>query len=614
MTTQQILEKYLAFYKNKDHKQVPNVSLIPEGDATLLFVNSGMFPLVPYLSGEPHPLGKRLVNVQRACRFATDLDEVGDRTHTVAFHMIGNWSLGDYFKNEQLPWAYEFLVEVVGLDPHKLIATVFQGDVDAPKDEEAIRILQDIFKKYGIEAKEGVRIFPRPKEDNWWQRGDAVGELGGPDSEVHYYLGEGSPEGKDPIVNEDEFIEIGNSVFMQYRKTETGWEELPQKNVDFGGGLERIAMVVQGKNDIFETDSFWPIIEKAQEVTGKKYHENEEITVAMRVLADHMRASVLLAMDGVRPSNKDQGYVLRRLIRRMVRAGRKLGFEKDLSVKLVGVVTETMSWLYPELTAKKDEIQNIFEMEEVKFLKTLVKGSSEVEKKLVEYGDVGGAAKKLLTTDDAVQIAFDVFQSQGYPVEFFLEDLKDRGINLDLADFDEKFPKKFEQHKEQSRSGSEQKFKGGLADNSETVVKYHTTTHLLQRALKNILGDHVRQIGSNITGERLRFDFVHNKKLTEEEISRVEKFISESVAQKYPVNYVMMPKAEAVKSGALYLVGETYPDEVKVYYIGESLERALSKELCGGPHVTNTSELGEVEIYKQETLGDGKQRVYARFK
>ncbi|RJR26935.1 alanine--tRNA ligase [candidate division WWE3 bacterium] len=605
MTTQEILTKYLEFYKKRGHKQVPNVSLVPEGDSTLLFVNSGMFPLVPYLSGESHPLGKRLVNVQRAGRFATDLDEVGDRTHTVAFHMIGNWSLGDYFKDEQLPWAYEFLIEEIKLDPNRLIATVFEGDESAPKDDESIKIIQEIFKKYGIDAKEGVRIFPRPKEDNWWQRGEAVGELGGPDSEVHYFLGEGSPEGKDPIENESEFIEIGNSVFMQYRKTETGWEELPQKNVDFGGGLERLAMVVQGKNDIFETDSFWPIIEKAQEITGKRYGESEEVTIAMRILADHMRACVLLAMDGVRPSNKDQGYMLRRLIRRMVRAARKLGFEKDLSTRLVGVVTETLSWLYPDLPGMESEIKTVFENEEVKFLKTLEKGTKEVDKSL----------KKLTgnNLDDLVNIAFDLYQSLGYPAEIFIEDVKDKGISVNQNDFTKAFDEKFEQHQAQSRAGSEQKFKGGLADHSDTVVKYHTTTHLLQRALKNILGDHVRQIGSNITSERLRFDFVHDKKLTDEEITRVEKFIAESVEQKYPVNFVMLPREGAMQSGALYLAGETYPEEVKVYYIGESLERALSKEFCGGPHVSNTSELSEVEIYKQETLGDGKQRVYVRF-
>src|SRR4030065_2741588 len=259
MTSQEILEKYLEFYKKRGHKQIPNVSLVPQNDPTLLFVNSGMFPLVPYLSGEPHPLGKRLVNVQRAMRFAEDLNEVGDNIHTVAFHMIGNWSLGDYFKDEQLPWAYEFLVEQMRLDPKKMIATVFMGDKDAPKDEVSIKILQKIFSKYGISAKENERIFARPKKDNWWQRGDSLGELGGPDSEIHYFIGKGNAQGKDPIEHEKEFVEVGNSVFIQYKKTEKGWSELPQKNVDFGGGLERIAMVVQGKHDIFETEIFWPI-------------------------------------------------------------------------------------------------------------------------------------------------------------------------------------------------------------------------------------------------------------------------------------------------------------------------------------------------------------------
>ncbi len=613
MRTQEILNKYLDFYQKRGHKLVPNVSLIPENDPTLLFVNSGMFPLVPYLSGEPHPLGKRLVNVQRAMRFATDLDEVGDSIHTVAFHMIGNWSLGDYFKDEQLPWAYEFLIDELGLDPKKMITTVFEGDKDSPKDTESIEILKEIYKKYGIDAKENEIIFARPKKDNWWQRGDSVGELGGPDSEIHYYLGEGSPAGKDPITNEDEFVEIGNSVFMQYKKSKTGWEELPQKNVDFGGGLERIGMVVQGKNDIFETDNFWPIIEKAQEITGKTYKESSdkespEVTVAMRTLADHMRACVFLAMDGVVPGNKDQGYVLRRLIRRMVKFGRRLGFEKDLSTRLVGTVTESFSWLYPELPVKREYIEKLFESEEIKFLKTLQSGSKYVEK----YIQVWGEQKQDLPLGEVVEKAFDMYQSMGYPAEIFLEDLKENGIKVDSKDFLSKFEDRFNEHQSQSRYGAEQKFKGGLADHGDVTVKYHTATHLLQMALKKVISEDVVQLGSNITNERLRFDFPHSNKLTESEIFEVQDLVNEAVSNAYPVNYVMLPKEQAVLSGAHYMKHETYPDIVKVYYIGENLETAISKEFCGGPHVTNTSEIGSIEIYKQESIGEGKLRIYAR--
>ncbi len=611
MTTQEILNKYIEFYKARGHKLIPNVSLVPEGDSTLLFVNSGMFPLVPYLSGGVHPLGKRLVNVQRAGRFQEDLEEVGDNRHTTAFHMMGNWSLGDYFKEEQLPWVYEFFVKEMGLDPQKLYSTVFAGDSSAPKDAESIELLKKIYAGYDVLADEGTRIFPQGVADNWWKRGDAVGELGGPDSETFYYIGEGTGMGKNPAENQDDFLEIGNSVFMQYKKSQTGWEPLVQKNVDFGGGLERIAMVVQGKNDIFETDNFWPIVEKIQELTGKNYYESVEIKRYMRILADHMRASIFMAMDGVIPSNKDQGYMLRRLLRRMTRAGMVLGANKDLSVSLVGTVCEMFAWMYPDLVSKQTEIEKTFEDEEIRFRKTLVNGSKELRKVL-----------KTLDPSEPKDIeemwahkAFDLYQSVGYPAEIFLQDIKDAGQQLDGKKFSEKFDVLFEEHKSGSRAGAEQKFKGGLADHSEEVVKYHTTTHLLQEALRQVLGEHVRQMGSNITSERLRFDFSHpDRKLTEGQIKKLEEIVNSYVAQKLPVNFVMMPKAEAEKTGALFMKNETYPDEVKVYYIGESISNAVSKEFCGGPHVSNTSELAEIKIYKQENIGDGKLRIYASFK
>lgn len=606
MTSKEILKKFIEYYEQKGHKLVPNVSLVPENDPTLLFVNSGMFPLVPYLSGQPHPLGKRLVNVQRAGRFAEDLYEVGDNRHTTVFHMIGNWSLGDYFKDEQLPWAYEFLIQELGLDTRKLYATVFAGDESAPKDSESVQIIKDIFARHGVDAEEGSRIFAYGKKDNWWKRGDAPGELGGPDSEIFYYIGkEGDGFGLNPSEHQDEFIEIGNSVFMQYYKTEDGkWAELPQKNVDFGGGLERIALAVQGKQDIFETDNFWPIIEKIQEISGKKYHESEAVTKSMRILADHIRASVFMAMDGVMPSNKDQGYMLRRILRRMVRTARILGVEKDISVSLVGTVTNMFEWLYPDLPSKKAAIENMFAEEEFKFAKTLVRGSQEVEKVL----------QKIDTKDLHVlaQTAFDLYQSIGYPAEIFLEDLKDRGIEVVDGDFNERFEDIFQQHQAGSRAGAEQKFKGGLADQSETTIKYHTATHLLHRALRKVLGDHVAQKGSNITGERLRFDFNHDQKLSDAEIAAVQEDINENVKKALPVNFVTLPKAEAEKTGALHAFNEKYGENVNVYYIGDSLETAVSKEFCGGPHVKNTSEIGEIEIFKQESIGKGLQRIYAR--
>lgn len=603
MSSKEVLEKFIKFYEDRGHVLIPNASLVPENDPTLLFVNSGMFPLVPYLSGQPHPSGKRLVNVQRSLRFE-DIDEVGDSTHTIAFHMIGNWSLGDYFKKEQLPWVYEFLIEVLGLSPEKLFATVFAGDESAPKDEESIQILKEVFKKYGIEAKEGERIFAYGKKSNWWKRGDRVGELGGPDSEIFYYLGDGSGIRKNPEDNEGEFLEIGNSVFMQYRKTETGWEELVQKNVDFGGGLERLALVVQGKKDIFLTDNFYPIIQEIENISGRKYTEDLEIEKSMRILADHMRASTFLAMDGVSPSNKDQGYILRRLLRRMTRAGRSLGFEKDLSIRLVKKVTETFSWLYPQLETKRQEIERVFALEEDRFRKTLEKGQKELEKKLT---------KDTYTIDELANLAFEFYQSFGYPAEIFLEDIKEKKISINEQEFNTVFEKLFTEHKEGSRSGAETKFKGGLAEHTDTVIKYHTTTHLLHQALRSVLGDHVSQQGSNITNERLRFDFSHPKKLTEEEINEVEEIINEKISESLPVSSIVLSKEEAERTGALHFFGDKYGSDVSVYYIGDDLFSAFSKEFCGGPHVSNTKELKPVKLYKQENLGVGKQRIYAKF-
>ncbi len=605
MTTEQLLRKFIKFYEDRGHKLVPNMSLVPDGDSTLLFVNSGMFPLVPYLSGQPHPLGKRLVNVQRSLRL-DDIENAGNTIrHTFAFHMIGNWSLGDYFKDEQLPWVYEFLIEELKLDPNRLFATVFRGDANAPKDDQSIEILKNIFNKYGIVAKEGERIFAQGIEDNWWKRGDAVGELGGPDSEVFYYLGSGDGLGKNPAEYDTEFLEIGNSVFMQYFKTVDGWADLPQKNVDFGGGLERIAMVVQGKNDIFETDTFWPIIQKIQNITGKDYKSDSETTKAMRILADHIRGSVFLAMDGVIPGNKDQGYVLRRILRRMVRNGRKLGINKNISVNLVGTVVDTCSWLYPELVSKRGLIENIFQEEEEKFSRTLDKGSVLVGKWLSENKDP--------SMEDLVGKGFDFYQSVGYPIEIFVQDLQDFGYKLDFPTYEKMFQCRYQEHQVNSRSGAEQKFKGGLADASEETVKYHTTTHILHWALRELLGNGVHQHGSNITAERLRFDFNHAEKLSQDQLKGIEDLINTKVGADIPVHRVEMPKDEAEKSGALHFFNAKYGDTVSVYYLGENLSASFSKEFCGGPHVTNLVEIPKVSIYKIESIGKGIQRIYLRF-
>jgi alanyl-tRNA synthetase len=606
MNSKEILGKYIKFYEDKGHKLIPNVSVVPDNDSTLLFVNSGMFPLVPYLSGEQHPAGKRLVNVQRSIRFE-DLDNVGETNrHTTGFHMIGNWSLGDYFKDEQLPWAYEFLVEVLGLDINRLYATVFEGDEYAPKDEESIKIIKEIYKKYGIDAEEGERIFPLGKKDNWWKRGEAIGELGGPTSEIFYYIKkEGNGLGQNPGTNQDDFLEIGNSVFMQYRRIENGWEKLPQNNVDFGGGLERIALAVQGKQDIYETDNFQPIIEKIEEISGKSYGNDKKINKAMSVLSDHMRASIFMTMDGVTPSNKDQGYILRRLLRRMIRFAKTLGIEENVSVRLVDTVAENLEWLYPELPGKAEEIKTIFQDEEERFFKTLKSVSTKVKELVESYdGNHTELAKK----------SFDLYQSSGYPHEMLVDDIRETGKDFDQEMFLDEYKKLFEAHQDLSRKGAEQKFKGGLADQSEQVVKFHTATHLLHQALRDTLGVHISQQGSNITGDRLRFDFSHEEKLTDEEVKKVEDIINSKINDKMPVSFTILPREEAEKTGALHFFKEKYGDEVKVYFIGNSIDTAYSKEFCGGPHVKNTSEIGQVEIFKQESVGKGIRRIYLRAK
>ncbi len=602
MKSQEIYNKYINYFKTKGHIQIPNASLIPENDPTLLFVNSGMFPLVPFLMGETHPQGKRLVNIQRSLRL-DDIENVGETNrHTTVFHMLGNWSLGDYFKHEQLTWIYDFYINVLDLDPNRLYATVFAGEESIPKDTEAITILENIFKSYGVNP-EG-HIFPCGKKDNWWQRGDAIGELGGPDSETFYYIGkEGTGLGQDPTANDIDFLEIGNSVFMQYVKTDRGWEELAQKNIDFGGGLERWALVTQDKQDIFQTDNFWPIIEKLQKLSGKVYEEDKK---NFRKIADHIRSATLLAMDGVEPSNKDQGYILRRLLRKMIRIGKKMGINQDLSIQLVDTVTEMLAWLYPQLPQQANSIKELFAQEETKFRKMLETGSKQVEKLLPKLTQP--------SEEELAEEAFRLYQSSGYPEELFLEDIVDVGFIVDKKQFFAKFKEEITKHQELSRKGAEQKFAGGLADQSELSKKYHTATHLVHWALRQVLGEHVTQQGSNITGERLRFDFSHNEKLTDEELLNVENLVNDLIAKQLPVKYKVLPKEEAEKSGALQLFTEKYGESVKVYYVGTSLEKAVSKEFCGGPHVENTSELSPVEIYKQEKIGKSTVRIYARFR
>ncbi len=605
LSAQQILQKYFGHFAKYGHKQIPNVSVVPKEDSTLLFVNSGMFPLVPYLMGEPHPLGKRLTNVQRSIRFE-DMEEVGqDIRHTTAFHMIGNWSLGDYFKKEQLTWIYEFFVEVLRLDPNRLYATVFKGDAFVPRDEESIEILKRIFKKYGIDAKLGERTFEFGRESNWWQRGDAIGEPGGPDSEIFYWLLDRPPKpGENPETAEDHFLEIGNSVFMQYVKTKTGWEELPQKNVDFGGGLERIAMVVQGKQDIFLTDMFEPVIRAIEKLTNKPYESHKK---EFRIIADHMRASVIIGMDGVIPSNKEQGYVLRRLLRRMFRFAHKLGAKSNIVTQLVEPTITMLEWLYPWWREKQKQIEEIFTEEEKRFNNVLRKVLPKVEQLATRL------AGKKANTEELAKYAFNLYQSLGFPPEMFEEELEHQNIKFDKKAYQEAYKKLFEKHQEISRKGAEKKFKGGLAEHTETTIRYHTATHLLHAALYTLIDPNIHQKGSNITNERLRFDFPLHRDLTKEEIKKLGDWVNERIKEGLPVNFVILNKEEAKKI-AKYIPGEEYPEKVKVYYIGHTLEDAISREFCGGPHVKNTKEIPPIEIYKYENLGGGVKRLYARFR
>jgi alanyl-tRNA synthetase len=620
MTSKQLRQKYLDFFKSRGHAIIPSASLLPENDSTLLFTNSGMSPLVPYLLGEKHPAGVRLANSQKSFR-TEDIEEVGDNRHNTFFEMLGNWSLGDYFKQEQLNWWFEFLFEELKLDPKKIYQTVYAGDDLVPKDIDSVQILQAIFKKYGIDAKEGIttttkgalgsgvelvfenkadeeRIFAY-RDKNWWKRGDSVGELGGPDSETFYDTGKkhDAKFGEHCHLNCDcgRFLEIGNSVFMQYQKTADGWQELENKNVDFGGGFERLAMVTQKKDNIFSTDLFINVIKKIEELSGKKYQDNVQ---AFEIVADHIKSATFIMGDekGVGPSNTDQGYIVRRLIRRAINYGRKLGIAQDFWIRSVAeIIIADYKDIYDELDKNQGFVISNFIEEESKFSTTLEKGLKEFNKIVEEL-----KIKKLELKIDSVK-AFDLYQTYGFPVEMTIEIAKENGIEVDESGFAEELKK----HQESSRSASAGKFKGGLADSSEATKKLHTATHLLHAALRTVLGTHVEQKGSNITAERLRFDFTHTEKMTPEQIQQTENLVNDVIQKKIPVVcYNELAVDEAKAKGAIGLFGSKYGDKVKMYEIGE-----FSKEICGGPHVENLSELGVFKILKEESSSSGVRRI-----
>jgi alanyl-tRNA synthetase len=618
MTVNQIRQKYLVFFAQHGHSVVPSAPLVPENDPTTLFTGSGMQPMVPYLLGEKHPKGTRIADSQKCFR-SQDIEEVGDNRHTTFFEMLGNWSLGDYFKKDQLRWFFTFLTQEVDLKPERLFVTVFRGseELNIPRDDESVAIWKELFKGKGIEAEDadwaerdgmqGGRIFYYDEKKNWWSRSGVpanmpAGEPGGPDSEVFYDFGaelklhENSPFAAEPChVNCDcgRFLEIGNSVFMQYQKQPDGsFTELPQRNVDFGGGLERIAAVSINELDVFKTDIFQPLIKEIESLTGQSYEGDR--TAQMRIIADHLRAAVFLIKDGVVPSNKGQGYFLRRLIRRATVKLHQLGSGLE-SNKLAQIadkgVLEIYDGIYFDRHQDTELVERVLSDEAQKFTKSLDKGLKFFEKQSIVTG----------------KTAFDLYQTYGFPLEITLELAQQKGHQVNVDEFKEEFSK----HQALSRSSSAGMFKGGLADQSEQTTKYHTATHLLHAALRQVLGKHVQQKGSNITVERLRFDFSHHQAVTKEEIQRVEDQVNEWIEANLPVTKQILPKQAALESGAVAFFVEKYPDEVSVYTIGQDSEADwISKEFCGGPHVSLTGEIGQIKIIKEQAVSAGVRRIY----
>ena len=591
MTANELRSKYIEFFKSKGHSEISGQSLIPDNDPSVLFTTAGMHPLVPYLLGEKHPAGTRLTDYQKCVRTG-DIDAVGDPSHLTCFEMLGNWSLGDYFKKESIAFSYEFLTspQWLGLDPRFISVTVFEGDENAPRDEEAAQY----WKEVGMSED---KIAYLPASDNWW----AAGPTGpcGPDTEIFYWVGEGLPPvGSNKATDSDNWMEIWNNVFMQFNRIdEKTLVKLEKQNVDTGMGLERTNCILQGKTSVYLTEVFQPIINKIEELSNYKYGDNEEKDKSVRIIADHSRASVFILGDqkGVTPSNVGAGYVLRRLIRRAVRHGRKLGIEEAFLAKIAESVVENFKCAYSELEQNKEKIFNELTAEENKFRETLRKGEVEFQKLL----------PNLMKNPQKVipgRVAFRLYDTFGFPIELTQELADENGFTVDVEGFKEAEKK----HQELSRSQSAGTFKGGLAEQSEITTKYHTATHLLQQALVNVLGEHVAQKGSNITAERMRFDFTHPQPMTKEEIQQVEDIVNEQIKKDLPVTMEIMDLEDAKNSGARALFGEKYESKVKVYSIGD-----FSKEVCGGPHVEHTGLIGTFKIAKEQSSSAGVRRIRA---
>jgi alanyl-tRNA synthetase len=642
MNAQENRNKYLAFFAERGHKQIPRALLVPQNDPTTLFTGSGMQPLIPYLLGEPHQDGVRLVDSQ-TCLRAQDIDEVGDNRHTTFFEMLGNWSLGDYFKAEQLPWFWEFLTDVVGLDPNKLYVTCFIGDEanGIPRDTESAEIWSKLFADKGIDNKQveigseadgaskgmqGGRIFFYDASKNWWCRAGKIGDMpagepGGPDSEMFYefdFIPHNPEYGEQCHPNCDcgRYMEIGNSVFMEYIRTETGFDKLPKQNVDFGAGLERIAAAALNSPDMFKISVIWPVVEKLEAISGKKYDSHTE---SMRVIADHLRAATFLAVDGVVPSNKEQGYVMRRLVRRAIRFAFELGVEQNFLEQVVPVIADIYHDDFPEVAANRDKVVEVLVKEEKVFRQTLRKGLQELAKTVSHGTDA------LLRREDNpdVEVAkiggdtlFKLYDTYGFPVELSTEEAFKQGINL-TENWRQEFDAKMQEQRERSQTAAKGTFKGGLGGQTFQHKKYHTATHLMYESLRRVLGDHVVQHGSNITEERLRFDFSHPEKVTPEQLKKVEDMVNEQIAADLKVSFAEYPTKEAREErGALGQFGDRYGDTVKVYkMIADGADKPFSFEICGGPHVDHTGQLAEdgkrFKIVKEESSSAGIRRIKA---
>lgn len=626
MNAQDIRNAYLKFFEERGHKVIPRALLVPYNDPTTLFTGSGMQPMIPYLLGEPHQEGKRLTNSQ-VCIRAQDIEEVGDESHTTSFEMLGNWSLGDYFKKEQIPWMAEFLFDVVGLDPQRVYVTCYIGNekYEIPRDEDAIKLWQTEFEKRGVEAKvvalgtaengakqgmQGGRIFLYDGKENWWARnGDEEGTLVndpcGPDSEMFFDFGEQYHDearwGKaHPASDSPRFFEIGNNVFMGYKKTDKGFVKLDSPNIDQGSGLERIAAAKLDNPDVFRISLFWPIIQKLEQLSGKTY---EAHTNAMRVIADHLKGATWLAVDGVTPSNKEQGYVMRRLLRRAIRYAFELGVEQNFLQDVVPVIADLYDEDYPEVKASRDKVIEVLVKEEKVFRQTLRKGVKELQK-MGQQGTLKG------------EHIFTLYDTYGFPTELSVEEAALQGVEVS-TDWQKEFDAKMAEQRQRSQTAAKGTFKGGLGGQTLQHKKYHTATHLMYQALRDVLGDHVIQRGSNITEERLRFDFSHPEKVTREQLDQVEEIVNEQIGKDLKVSWAEYPTAEATgKLGALGQFGDRYGDTVKVYkMIADGAEKPFSFEICGGPHVEHTLQLFEdgkkFKILKEEASSAGIRRIKA---